>query len=240
MDKIFYDIYNQYFTDYEPYNAFMFHAEEQLHGLDLQGKDVVEIGCSRGAFSVYMALTKRAKRVIALDEAEGHGADAQHFYKLNEIINKHDIKNLELRKADITKIAFEKESLDIIVANFSLHHAIRSGGYIFKNEQAREELLGILKLSHRYLKSNGFVSLREMSRLNLWRFMPYKWKMSHIDWDIHPTLREWLWALKKADFKNVSYSFLTPFFLCKWPPQLVRNFLANFFFSSTFYLYGHK
>jgi len=240
MDNTFKEIYLSYFSDYERLDAFLFHAQEELKNIPLEGKNVLEIGCGQGAFSLHMALSGKAEKVIALDEAEGFGADGRYFHRLEEIIHKHAISNLEARKADIGKATFPEETLDLIVANFSIHHVIRSGGYIFKDEKAQEDLLSVFKSLKQYLKKGGQIVLREMSRINFWRFMPYRWKMSHIDWGIHPTLKEWLWVLGTSGFKDVSYTFLTPYFLSKWPSKLIRNCFSNFFFSSTFYLYGRK
>lgn len=240
MNNIFKEIYNRYFSDYESLDAFLFHTREELNGIPLAGKRILEIGCSRGAFSIYMALSGKAEKVIALDEAKGFGADARYFYQLEEIIRKHAINNLETRKADITKTTFLEKNLDLIVANFSIHHVIRSSGYIFKDEKAKEDILSVFKFLRHYLRDGGQIALREMSRINFWRFMPYRWKMNHIDWALHPTLKEWLWVLSTSGFKDVSYTFLTPYFLSKWPSKLIRNRFSNFFFSSTFYLYGRR
>jgi SAM-dependent methyltransferase len=240
MDNDFSEIYRRYFLDYENLDAFLFHAQEELTCISLEGKRVLEIGCGRGAFSLYMALSGKAQKVIALDEAEGHGSDEKGFHQLDEIVQKNSISNVETIKSGINKVKIQENTLDLIVANFSIHHVIRSSGYIFKDKKAKEDLLNIFNYLKRYLKKDGQIVLREMSRINFWRFMPYRWKMSHIDWEIHPTLKEWLWVLKTAGFEDLSYTFLTPYFLSKWPSLLVRNRLANFFFSSTFYLYGNK
>ena len=143
-------------------------------------------------------------------------------------------------KASINKTAFPEEAFDVIVANFSLHHVIHSSWLLPENEKAQKELLDLCTSLKACLRKNGTLVLREMSRMNFWRFMPYRWKMGHIDWEIHPTLKEWLLVLKQAGFRDVSYKFLTPYFLSTWPSFVVRNRLANFFFSSTFYLYGTK
>ena len=240
MDYLFKELYLRYYSDYEPYEAFLFHAQEEFNGISLAGKEILEIGSGRGAFSVYMALAGGAKKVIALDESEGFGADGTYLHRLEEIVQKHAVSNLKTIKADITKTIFPEETFDVIVANFSLHHVIRSSWYLFKNARAKKDLIELCSSLRGYLRKNGTIVLREMSRSNFWRFMPYRWKMSHIDWEIHPTLQEWLWVLRTAGFDNPSYTFLTPYFLSKWPSVLIRNRLANFFFSSTFYLYGKK
>ena len=129
-NNTFTEIYSQYFDDYEPLDAFLFHAQEELNGISLEGKKVLEIGCGRGAFSVYMALLGKAEKVIALDEAEGHGADEKYFYQLGEIVQHHSIRNLETIKSGIIKLNYPENTFDIIVANFSIHHVIRSSGYI--------------------------------------------------------------------------------------------------------------
>ena len=153
-------------------------------------------------------------------------------------MRQYSIRNLETLQADIAKADLPDKSFDLIVANFSLHHEIRSGGYSFSNEATRQEALQIFRKLRSCLRNNGKLVLREMSRVNFWRFMPYKWKMSHIDWEIHPTLPEWLWLLENSGFRNAGHAYLTPYFLRGWPSPLVRNKIANFFFSSTFYLYA--
>ena len=240
MDTPFQKIYQRYYSDYEPYDAFLYHAQEELQDISLERKEILEIGCGRGAFSLYMALSGKAKKVLALDESAGFGADETYLRRLEEIVSNHSIGNVETRKASINKTAFPEDTFDVIVANFSLHHVVRSSWYLPDNHKAHEELLEICSSLKTCLRKNGTLVLREMSRMNFWRFMPYRWKMSHIDWEIHPTLKEWLSVLKQAGFKDVSYEFLTPCFLTTWPSFLVRNRLANFFFSSTFYLYGTK
>jgi len=240
METAFQELYYRYYSDYEPYDAFLFHAQEEIKGLSLEGKEVLEIGCGRGAFSLYMALSGNAKKVSALDESAGFGADETYLRRLEETLRDHSIVNVETMKASINKAAFPEETFDLIVANFSLHHVVRSSWCPPGNEKAQKELLDLCTLLKASLRKDGKLVLREMSRMNFWRFMPYRWKMSHIDWEIHPTLKEWLSVLKQAGFKDVSYEFLTPYFLTTWPSFLVRNRLANFFFSSTFYLYGTK
>ena len=238
METTFQDIYHRYYLDYEPYEGFLFHAQEELKDISLNGKEVLEIGCGRGAFSLYMALSGKAKMILALDESAGFGADEAYLRGLEEIVKSQSIVNVETMKASITTVTFPAETFDVIVANFSLHHVVRSSWCLPDNSEAQRELLDLLTALKTCLRKNGILVLREMSRINFWRFMPYRWKMSHIDWEIHPTLREWLAVLKQAGFRDVSYSFLTPCFLSTWPPFIVRNRFANFFFSSTFYLYG--
>ena len=240
MKTAFQEIYHRYYTDYEPYEAFLFHAREELTHCSLEGKEVLEIGCGRGAFSLYMALSGKAKKVLALDESAGFGADETYLRRLEEIVRNHSIGNVETMQTSINKTAFPEESFDVIVANFSLHHVIRSSWSLTDNHKAQEELLELCTSLKSCLRKNGRLVLREMSRINFWRFMPYRWKMSHIDWEIHPTLKEWLLVLNRAGFKNVSCEFFTPYFLSAWPSFLIRNRFANFFFSSTFYLYGAK
>lgn len=238
METRYKEIYDRYFKSHEPYDAFVFHAHEQLCGIETRGRRILEIGCGRGNFSLFLALNCEPGKILALDEAEGCGADRNLFRQLEAITLQYGISNLETMQADISKADFPPQSFDLIVANFSLHHAIRSGGYIFRDSAAREESLMIFKKLRSCLGNNGLLVLREMSRMNFWRFMPYKWKMSHIDWDIHPTLQEWLWLLQNSGFRNVRFAFLTPYFLKACPSKLVRNKIANFFFSSSFYLYA--
>ena len=241
MEINFKEIYQRYYADYEPYDAFLFHAQEELAGISLSGKTVLEIGCGRGAFAIYMALAGGAHKVIALDEAEGYGADRENLEQLQAIIERHALVTLEIIKADITASAlFPDECFDLIVSNFAIHHSLHAHRKQASSDEVQNELVKIFINLNRNLNKGGQIVLREMSGINFWRFMPYRWKMSHIDWDIHPSLRQWLMALKEAGFNGITHAFLTPYCLSKWPSLLVRNRLANFFFSSSFYLYGKK
>jgi SAM-dependent methyltransferase len=240
MDELFNTIYKRRFAEDEPLDAFLFHAEEQLEGVSLADKNVLEVGCGSGSFSLYMALCGRAKKVVALDPAEGRGMDAEAFEKLETVSQKHATPNLRTFKSSIYDCRLPEQYFDLIIANSALHHAIRPFGYLFKNQQAQKAALSTFRLLHSLLKDGGSIVLREMSRINVWRFLPYKWKMRHVDWGGHATLHEWRWIIKKAGFCDVHHSFLTPFFLRKWPSFLIRNACANFFFSSHFYVYATK
>jgi SAM-dependent methyltransferase len=240
MESVYKTIYDRYFSNHEPYDAFVFHALEQLGGITTAGRRILEIGSGRGSFALFLALIGGAGKVVALDEAQGCGADKMLFRQIENILREYSIHNLEPLQADIANVGFPDKSFDLIVANFSLHHAIRSSGFIFKDVTAREEGLHIFNKIHACLADNGMLVLREMSRMNFWRFLPYKWKMAHIDWNTHSTLPEWIWLVEKSGFKNIRIDFLTPYFLAAYPSRLVRNKLSNFFFSSTFYLYAEK
>lgn len=241
VEITFQAIYQRYYADYEPYDAFLFHAQEELAGIDLPGKMVLEIGCGKGAFSVYMALSGGAARVVALDEAEGYGADKGNLQQLQAIIDRHALTTLEIMKADINESElFPVECFDLIVSNFAIHHSLATNRKQATRDEVDRELQRTFMILNRYLKRGGKIILREMSGINFWRYMPYRWKMSHIDWHIHPTRRQWRRALKAAGFGEVTHSFLTPYCFSKLPPRLVRNPFANFFFSSSFYLYGTK
>lgn len=240
MNKDFNAIYNDAYAENEPLDAFLFHAEEQLNGMCLCDKTILEIGCGNGAFSLYMALCGTAKNVIALDEADGNGSAPEAFQQLKKAVEKHSIPNITTVKSSLYDCELPENSFDIIVGNFSLHHAINPFGALFKDRKARQSSFSTFKLLHTLLKDTGTIVLREMSRINIWRFLPYKWKMGHIDWNGHATLREWRWIIKKAGFCNVDHAFLTPFPLRTWPSFLIRNIYANFLFSSSFYLYGKR
>jgi SAM-dependent methyltransferase len=240
MNEHFTAIYNKTYAEDEPLDAFLFHADEQLNGISLCDKTILEVGCGNGAFSLYMALCGKAEKVIALDEADGNGSKPEAFRQLKMVIDKHAIPNITTVKASLYGCELPENSFDVIVGNFSLHHAINPFGALFKDRGARQAALSTFKLFHTLLKDSGRIVLREMSRINFWRYMPYKWKMSHIDWKGHATLREWRWIIKKAGFCDVRHAFLTPFSLRTWPSPIIRSQFANFFFSSSFYLYAKK
>lgn len=119
----------------DSFEKFHDHLQNQLRGLSLSGMNILEVGCGKGAVSLYMVLFSGAKRVTALDEATGEGAPAGITQALKDAINLFEIKNLSVVESDVMKNSFEDKYFDVIIANNALHHVVDSG-LVYQEPQA--------------------------------------------------------------------------------------------------------
>ena len=78
-DNNFVDQYKTWYdfsvaTGTDTFNKFYYHIQNQFHSLPLAGKRVLEVGCGKGAVSLFLAAFSGAKQVVALDEGGWEGA----------------------------------------------------------------------------------------------------------------------------------------------------------------------
>jgi hypothetical protein len=84
---------------------------------------------------------------------------------------------------------------------------------------------------------NGILILGEFSRKTIWRYIRLRYRQ--IDWELHPTLREWLLVINLAGFKKIRFKYTVPCKLRTLEP-LFSNPMASFFMNSTFNIYAQK
>jgi len=213
---------------------FLYHAEEQFSGIDLCGKSVLEIGCGNGLISLWLALLKNTGKIVAIDEYEGIGEDRNNYNNFKKIIKENSL-GIDLMKVDFWKNNFKPDSFDIVVANNALHHMIRTEKYIFNDTETRNQWVDLFSVIRRILKRDGILVLREVSRFNLWRFLPLRFR--YMDWEIHPTKKEFAYVIRKAGFKNVDLRNVVNYKLRYLSNVLQNNPLYSFLVTPDFYLY---
>lgn len=212
---------------------FLYHAEEQFRGIDLNGKSVFEIGCGVGLISLWLALLKNTGRIVAIDGYEGVGEDRNNYNSFTMTIKENSI-NIDLMKMNFWKNNFKPDSFDIIVANYALHHMVRTEKYIFSDGETRNQWVDLFSEIKRILKKDGVLILKEVTRFNLWRLLPLRFR--YMDWEIHPTKKEFVYVVRKAGFKNVVLRNTMNYKLRHFSNVLQRNPLFSFFVTPDFYL----
>ena len=236
--KAFAEFYNKNTNDY--FYKFEYHLlKEQLRGIDLSQKKILDIGCGKGMVAAYICLLYPEANVSAIDEDEGNGLDQGSLKIIHEAKSKFILNNLTILKKDFWEIDFELDSFDVILANDSLHHIVE---YNVKDETQKQKenwLKAFLKIK-KYLKPGGHLILREVSVFNFWNHTNLKLLFSHMTWEIHPSLKFILETLKEAGFIDVQYSYLVNYKLRILTKLLEKNFLYGYFLNPTFHISAQK
>jgi len=200
---------------------FTWQLDKQLSDVKVAGRRVLEIGCGKGAVSLYLAIFKGIQEVYAVDEDCGHGASQEVLRALREGVEKLKVTGVKIIAEDFQKLDLPLAHFDLIVANYSLHHIVPDGG-VGVNPQAKRNYLELLNRLRMLLSPGGTLSLREVNGLSLWRHSPVKLRQRQIDWKLHPEIRDWRIMFKEANLRVVSFQYLVPFRLRRFE-RLLQN-----------------
>ena len=222
----------------DSFEKFDYHIQKQLNGFSLRGKRILEVGCGKGALSLYLALLSGAQQVVALDEAAGEGAPVGVNQVLRDAVYMFCVDNLTVVDVDIMRNDFADESFDFIIANNALHHVVNTG-LISRNPAARHGYTRMFLELKRLLASDGILCVNEASRLCFWRWSPVKYKWNEIDWGLHPTRREWLSFIREAGFSLQSCKYTVPYSFRHFE-KLIANPFAQFMLFPSFIITARK
>ncbi len=136
-----------------------------LQKMDLEGKDILEIGTGSGIVALFLA--KSAKKVLAIDI----NPEAVKCAKENAELN--GIKNAEFLESDLFENV--KEKFDLIVFNppYLPDEKISKDVALDGGKDGRKVIERFLKDAPKFLKSRGKIILLESSLSNYQKTLQY-------------------------------------------------------------------
>lgn len=200
-------------------------CEELLHGEDLSGRSVLEVGAGRGFLAHYAAICRGASHVTALDEYGGHGAPETSYdtaVRLRARLGAED--RICIEKSDFLEWQ-PSRTFDYVFLVNALHHIVQTRQPLSRDRQRWASALDAFERTRRALAPGGRLLIQELSRRNYCPLPRYRRRMSGVRWDTKQTPREWCKALRASGFTRTRVRYRYPLNLVEVEP--LRPLLAN-------------
>lgn len=191
--------------------------------IDIDGKNVLEIGCGAGLFCIWAGLNGAA-RVVGLEPLEkGSGSfDETLVYKeFNTIAKALHLDNVEISPELIQNYETPDETFDIVLSYASVNHLDEeSCEHLRESEEAREAYRTIFRSIATKMKPGGKFIISDSAKRNLFGDLGITNPMEPtIEWFKHESPVYWGELLQQSGFSNPKIS---------WPSGRILRYLRIF------------
>jgi len=240
----FIEIYEEH--NPKPFRNFEYQMGRMFRGIDLSGKNILEVGCGVGYISLFLAITNPDSTIYAMDESEGNGAGTDVIDILKGYVAELGLKNIEVIKAEFNEWESDR-TFDIVTAKNAIHHfpwsesvTKESNAFIFKNDTIHDAYIEIFRKLTTLISPEGHLVFGDVSRANVYRLMPIgiRKKFRTVNWRTKPSKKEWLYLLEKTGYLDIEWICDVPYKL-RSLAKIWRYTPAPFFFPD-FYFHGKR
>jgi cyclopropane fatty-acyl-phospholipid synthase-like methyltransferase len=208
------------------------HARFILGDTPISESRVLDIGCGRGAHTLWAAL-HGASSVVAL-EPEGDGSTAGSAAVLADLIGALELGDrVELRRVGLEKFdgagEFDVAIMDSVVNHLNEPAVVR----LHRDPVAVAEYVGMLEHLRSLLRPGAFVIVADVGRRSIWRTIGRQGPWTHdIEWKKHQQPRTWIDVFRRAglDIHDVRWLPL------KGTGRLTGNAFVQYFTMAHFVL----
>ena len=228
-------------TTGDRYERFLYHTRErQFKGIDLHKKKILDIGCGKGLIDLYFSLQYPDAEIFCLDPDEGRGAEKGNLYFLRQQIERFNIKNITIVNKDFYKNGLDDNEFDVIIAYHSFHHIVEEELKPSRDEGNLGRWVNQVNEVYRLLKPGGTFILREISSFNFWNHTKLKWYLGQVEWQIHPTLKDFKHVINHSKFKTYKSEYEISYKLKKLSLILQNNVIYGYFLNPNLLLFMTK
>jgi len=210
-----------------------FRCAQTFRGVDVAGKQVLEIGAGVGVFSAYCAMMG-ASKVVAL-EPGADGSNVDSTMKLESMQAALASPRFQIDHRKIEEYAASQQQFDVVIAyNVINHFDEQQCRLLHESESARALYRGILQNVANVMRPGAILILADCSRENFWPLLGLGNPIARsIEWEKHQSPRVWAQILKPLGFVKLALSWYQyyPLRICG---RLTANAAVSFFLNSHF------
>ena len=232
-----------------------FEAVEQLHGLarsnvapylesifgglELAGKDMLDVGGGPGLNTFYAACCGAS--VLCL-EAEAAGSAADAARRFTELASLLDVEHVTLCRSTLQAFDAEGKTFDVVLLHNSINHLDEAACMALRDRSsARAAYAGLCRTLADLTNPGGQLVVTDCSPYNVFPLLgrrnPYA---PTIEWRKHHRPSVWIELLCQAGFADAKVTWPAPYRLRGLGPVLLGNEVASFFLSSHFRIQMEK
>ena len=180
---------------YEEVAGFMF------HGLSVESCRVLDVGCGRGALSVWAAL-HGASSVVAL-EPELDGSTPASSDVLERVLVDFDLRDrIDLRRVPLDEVEgeppFDLAILDSVVNHLDEAAVIR----LHRDPAAVDEYVTVLRPLRSLVRRGAVVIVADCGRRSIWNTIGRQGPWTrNVDWQKHQQPQTWIDVFRRAGFE---------------------------------------
>lgn len=216
-------------------HSFPRQCRQIFQDIDLEGKNMLEIGCGKGVYSIWASI-HGARRVVGLEPLEEGSFDSSAVYsdfeKMVKALRIKNIKMLPLKIQDYKKKKNEK--FDLVLSVASINHLDEDSCVnLRKNAAAREIYKGIFRDIAKQMNKGGKLIILDCSNRNFFADVGLTNPMGKsIEWFKHESPEFWAELLSECGFAKARISwpsgrylrFLNIFNRSKWMSYFMNSF----------------
>lgn len=198
-------------------------------GNRIENKLVIDLGCSAGAETLFLALRYAPKRIIGVDNfgSEGGSPECRAIFAQN--VQAAGCRIVSIVQADAFSLPFEPGSVDVLICSQTLHHLFISDLDLRSvNEKRCNDMVTKLREWHTVLKPDGELLIRETSRYHFLRLLASIGLTSFSGRVNFKTKQEpavWCWLLERAGFFIEEVAYYVPYTLRSFKPLVQKHWV---------------
>jgi len=213
----------------------LFRCRQTFLGVDLEGKQVLEIGAGAGVFSAYAAAAG-ARHVVAL-EPEAAGSTAGAASAIQAMRQELGAAHFEVRAETVQNYDSQGRFFDVVLLYNSINHLDEGACMALGHgEEARAAYRALFDRIARRMGRGARLIIADCSRHNFFGMLGLRSPLAgSIEWSKHQAPRTWARLLEPLGFVRERLDWYT-FHPLRHLGCLAANAVVSFFLSSHFRL----